>query len=50
MTEAWWTATTGPQLAQGDLLPDCVLPVFATADPSIVSHESLRAARLVATQ
>lgn len=25
---AWWSTTTGPSLAQGDLLPNCIVPVF----------------------
>lgn len=25
---SWWCEVTGPQLAQGDLLPDCVVPVM----------------------
>ncbi len=28
MTVVWWRQTIGPQLAQGDLLPECLLPLF----------------------
>ncbi len=33
MNSPWWQAVTGRSLAQGDLLPDCLVPVFAA--PSI---------------
>lgn len=26
--DEWWVQTSGPSLAQGDLLPDCLFPVF----------------------
>ncbi len=28
MSESWWKSVEGELLAQGDLLPDCCLPVF----------------------
>lgn len=47
MTAAWWNETTGTQLAQGDLLPECILPVFTSVQPGTVDNEPLRAARLI---
>ena len=29
MSAGWWQSVSGSDLAQGDLLPDCFLPVFA---------------------
>jgi len=40
MSDSWWTRVTGSQLAQGDLLPDCHLPVFV--DPTPTDDESPR--------
>ncbi len=34
MTSAWWMEVSGRQLAQGDLLPDCHLPVFVDPVPT----------------
>ena len=28
MTTHWWARVAGPELAQGDLLPDCLIPIF----------------------
>lgn len=28
MSGSWWHSVSGKHLAQGDLLPDCLLPVF----------------------
>lgn len=33
MAEPWWTRVDGGQLAQGDLLRDCLLPVFTGVEP-----------------
>lgn len=30
MSESWWTAAVGAKLAQGDLLPRCLVPDFVT--------------------
>jgi hypothetical protein len=50
MTLGWWTATSGPGVAQGDLLPDCLVPVFV-AEPDQLSTEpadqTLKRARLI---
>ncbi|MFV1966514.1 MAG: hypothetical protein ACC628_13905 [Pirellulaceae bacterium] len=34
MSDPWWTGVIGSQLAQGDLLPDCHLPVFVNPTPT----------------
>ncbi len=34
MSDLWWHQTHGGQLAQGDLLPDCLLPVFIDPTPT----------------
>jgi hypothetical protein len=34
MNEPWWVQVNGGQLAQGDLLPDCLLPVFVDPTPN----------------
>lgn len=50
MSARWWTETTGSQLAQGDLLPDCLLPVFTGAQPEqngTPTEEILKQARLI---
>jgi len=50
MTRSWWTATRGSGLAQGDLLPDCFIPVFvAEPDPLAVepAEQTLKLARLI---
>ena len=47
----WWTTTDGPQLAQGDLLPDCLLPVFlgipADSTPNATIEQAVKRARLI---
>lgn len=47
----WWTKTDGPLLAQGDLLPDCLLPVFlgipADSTNGASAEQSLKRARLI---
>lgn len=40
MTASWWTQVQGSQFAQGDLLPDCRLPIFA--DPTPTEDDSPR--------
>ena len=40
MNNQWWEKLVGGQLAQGDLLPDCHLPVFV--DPTPTDDESPR--------
>jgi hypothetical protein len=49
MIDSWWTAAHGPQLAQGDLLPDCHLPVFTGtgADKTEIKEEVLKKALLI---
>ena len=34
MIQQWWTRTVEKTLAQGDILPDCLLPVFANPTPT----------------
>jgi hypothetical protein len=50
MTRGWWTPTRGAELTQGDLLPDCLVPVFV-AEPDLLSAEpaeqTLKRARLI---
>jgi hypothetical protein len=55
MTRDWWATTTGHGLAQGDLLPDCLAPVFSegpapggSQDPTELTV--LRARLIVVTQ
>ena len=39
-TESWWTIVVGPELMQGDLLPNCGVPVLpADFDPQPASGE-----------
>jgi len=33
MSNSWWNSVEGDLLAQGDLLPDCCLPVFVDPKP-----------------
>jgi hypothetical protein len=50
MTRSWWMATHGSALAQGDLLPDCLVPVLiAEPDPQSLepAEQTLRRARLI---
>jgi len=54
MTRSWWTPARGAALAQGDLLPDCLVPVFL-AEPDLLSVETAaqilkRAQLIVVTQ
>ena len=46
MTKPWWLQVNGPELAQGDFLRDCLLPVFKgpQAQPS---EEELNQANLI---
>lgn len=37
MTDRWWTEVSGPHLAQGDLLENCLVPVFDLNDED--AHE-----------
>ena len=39
MCESWWQSITGESLAQGDLLPDCCLPVFVDPTPGEAEQE-----------
>ena len=54
MTVPWWTQVNGRKLAQGDLLPDCLLPVFTNLKPGDVTRvaegELERARLIVITQ
>lgn len=48
--QAWWSQIEGMHLAQGDLLPDCLLPKFMgtnLADDDYVAEEELSRARLI---
>lgn len=49
MIEPWWTQINGRGLAQGDLLPDCLLPVFAghSSDGNETVNEILTSATLI---
>ncbi len=47
MSEAWWLQVSGSQLAQGDLLPDCLLPVFTGNSDDGAIEEFLERARLI---
>ena len=31
--DSWWNSVASPQLAQGDLLPECCLPIFVDPTP-----------------
>ena len=51
MTTHWWTRVAGPELAQGDLLPDCLVPVFHE-EPDVSGNgepmeQTLKRARLI---
>lgn len=39
MSASWWSTVEGAQLAQGDLLPDCCVPVFIDPSPSNADEE-----------
>jgi len=50
--EPWWQITSGSVLAQGDLLPDCLLPIFVAVDEQtavgdVIVPGSLKRARLI---
>jgi len=47
MNSQWWLPVNGRQLAQGDLLPDCVLPVFTGDGDNRDLDEYLELARLI---
>ncbi len=50
MTGPWWEQVNGRQLAQGDLLPDCFLPIFtgnSSDDSDYVVEEVLNQATLI---
>lgn len=47
MGETWWIKVSGPELRQGDLLPECLLPVFAGSHNDKVVEEFLDRARLI---
>ncbi|MCO6459647.1 MAG: hypothetical protein J5I93_30395 [Pirellulaceae bacterium] len=47
MGEAWWSKVSGSQLAQGDLLPKCLLPVFTGNSGDEAVEEYLVRARLI---
>jgi hypothetical protein len=47
MTDTWWQTTSGPQLAQGDLLRDCHLPVFVDPTPDVEQEIDLVVQNLI---
>lgn len=47
MSESWWLQVSGSQMAQGDLLPDCLLPVFTGNSEDEAVQEYLERARLI---
>ena len=55
-SDRWWTKTSGPTLRQGDLLSDCLLPLFIQMSEQVGSEggiqegELKRARLIVATQ
>lgn len=53
MTDPWWELVKGPQLAQGDLLPGCVLPLFVDIPnfgEAVTDVETVSASLVIATQ
>lgn len=40
MSGSWWQSVNGPDLAQGDLLPDCLVPVIVTPHPMFHEDDS----------
>lgn len=47
---SWWSSISGSRLAQGDLLPDCLLPVIhdmATSDGAEVKEVPVSRCRLI---
>lgn len=50
MTSGWWSSVTGGELAQGDLLPNCQLPIFTGTecqDNDSVIEEAVERSRLI---
>ena len=49
MTSQWWERTEGRDLAQGDLLPRCQMPVFrgASVDSGEIQEEFIETATLI---
>jgi len=47
MSDLWWLQVEGGGLAQGDLIPDCLLPVFTGDTSGKVVDESVHRARLI---
>jgi hypothetical protein len=47
MSDSWWISVNGPTLAQGDLLADCLLPIFARHKEGTVNEEEVKRARLI---
>jgi hypothetical protein len=54
MIEPWWTQVNSRRLAQGDLLTDCLLPVFTGTEPvggeRAIEEDVERARLIVMTQ
>lgn len=51
MTEPWWQKTAGSDLAQGDLLEDCRMPIFSgSTEEEIVEEEFTQSRLLVISQ
>jgi hypothetical protein len=48
MSDRWWQSVSGRSLAQGDLLPDCLLPVFVAPTASQSSDDSQEVSVLTA--
>jgi hypothetical protein len=46
MSERWWIHVSGPRLAQGDVIPECRLPVFA-GEVGKTTEESVHQATLI---
>jgi hypothetical protein len=47
MSVTWWSRIEGPRLAQGDLIPDCLLPVFTGNISDGTIEEVVQRARLI---
>lgn len=47
MSETWWQQVKGRQLAQGDLLLNCLIPVFTGESDNEAVEEYLERARLI---
>ena len=48
MSDLWWQSVSGRNLAQGDLLPNCLLPVFVAPTASQSSDDSQEVSVLTA--